>query len=847
MFERKHIRWISWILIIALLISGDFLGNLVSERTSAAENPVSYRNVIYTLDENNKDPQGIYYNISGDEAMVGDTSFGAADYQGAGDGIVIIPDAVSKDGNVYDVTNISSYAFNRCSKLREITVGDNVQKISEGAFSLSGLSKIHIGKQVQKIETSLLVPFEGTKLEEITIDPENRFYTVKDGVLFTTDMSELVRYPSQDTRTEYTIPDSVTKISQYAFESVRNVKNMMIPSGVEEIGAAAFEAATALYPVQDLRNVKRLGAMAFADVKNLRMILLGENLQIYMGKAYQNTNQIIIRSGIESLYLPGGTKTSYEVLNGCTGVKSVIFGKGMTLHRGDGAYCKELENIVLPEDLTEIPENFAKGCTSLKSIYIPETVTKIGENAFQDDTVVLYGKKDSVAESYAKEAGLTFQDIDEHVHQYEPYTFYEDEYVTITGMLCRECGHAYDCEQTLIKALPETSAFPIVTTSTPTVTPTATSTPSPPAGVTPIATPTLSPPVGVTPTATPTLSPPAGVTPTATPTLSPPAGVTPSATPTPSPPAGVTPTATSTPSPPAGVTPTATPTLSPPAGVTPSASPTTSPTAGVIPSVAPTTSPPAGVTPSATPTLSPPAGVTPSATPTASPMISLNPTVSPQESTVPYLPAAGTPDIGGTDKPSERSDLSIAGLRVRSGDNRHVTLSWSYNMSATGYEIYMSSGKNKTYRRIQTLSGQTLSYTYNKQKAGVRYRYKLRAWWTDGSRIVYGAFTKPQTITVTRLITPVISVQKKRAGSIPYLLLRVKRYNADRVQLYAATNGGAYKKIVLKTNSIKKLHGIYRIRYQKGNKTFRIRIRTYRKRGKKRLFSFYSKPVKIKG
>lgn len=721
MFVKKYTPWVSRILIIALLISGNFLENPVSERTSAAEKPVSYRNVIYTLDENNKDPQGIYYNISGDEAMVGDTSFGAADYQGAGDGIVIIPDAVSKDGNVYDVTNISSYAFNRCSKLRKITVGDNVQKISEGAFSLSGLSKIHIGKQVQKIETTWLVPFEGTKLEEITIDPENRFYTVKDGVLFTEDMSELVRYPSQDTRTEYTIPDSVTKISQYAFESVRNVKNMMIPSGVEEIGAAAFEAATALYPVQDLRNVKRLGAMAFADVKNLRMILLGENLQIYMGKAYQNTNQIIIRSGIESLYLPGGTKTSYEVLNGCTGVKSVIFGKGMTLHRGDGAYCKELENIVLPEDLTEIPENFAKGCTSLKSIYIPETVTKIGENAFQDDTVVLYGKKDSVAESYAKEAGLTFQDIDEHVHQYEPYTFYEDEYVTITGMLCRECGHAYDCEQTLIKALPDTSAFPIVTTSTPTVTPTATSTPSPPAGV------------------------------------------------------------------------------------------------------------------------------TPSATPTANPMISLNPTVSPQGSPAPSVLSTSMPDTDASAEPSERSDLSIAGLRVRSGDNRHVTLSWSYNMSATGYEIYMSSGKNKTYRRIQTLSGQTLSYTYNKQKAGVRYRYKLRAWWTDGSRIVYGAFTKPQTITVTRLITPVISVQKKRAGSIPYLLLRVKRYNADRVQLYAATNGGAYKKIVLKTNSIKKLHGIYRIRYQKGNKTFRIRIRTYRKRGKKRLFSYYSKPVKIKG
>ena len=722
MLERKYKRWISWILIITLLITGVFWKSPISGSASAADKPVSYRNVIYSLDENSKDPQGIYYHISGDEAIVGDTSFGAADYQGAGDGIVIIPDAVSKDGKVYDVTNISSYAFNRCSKLKEITVGDNVQKISEGAFRLSGLSKIHIGKQVQKIETTWLVPFEGTKLEEITIDPENTFYTVKDGVLFTADMSELVRYPSQDTRTEYTIPDSVTKISQYAFESVRNVKNMMIPSGVEEIGAAAFEGATALYPVQDLRNVKQLGAMAFADVKNLKMILLGENLQIYMGKAYQNTNQIIIRSGVESLYLPDGTKTSYEVVNGCDGLKSVIYGKGMTLHRGDGAYCKELETIVLPEDLTEIPENFAKGCTALKSIYIPETVTKIGKNAFQDDTVVLYGKKDSAAESYAKEAGLTFQDIDEHVHQYEPYTFYEDEYVTITGMLCQECGHAYDCKQTLVKALPEVSAFPTVTAS-----------PMPTASAVPMVSPVL----------------------------------------------------------------TGTPASSPPASVPPTGTPTSSPTVSV-----------------------PPAGSTAS---------------------------SGTPDNSAIDRSSKISDLSIAGVRVRSGDNRHVTLSWKYNMSATGYEIYMLSGKNKTYRRIQTLSGQTLTYTYDKQKAGVRYRYKLRAWWTDGRRIVYGAFTKPQTIMVTGLITPVISVKKKRAGSIPYLLLRVKRYNADRLQLYAATNGAGYKRIGLKTNSIKKLHGIYRIRYEKGNKTFRIRIRTYRKHGGKKLFSYYSKPVKIKG
>lgn len=730
MFARKYIRWISRILIIVLLISGNFWENPVFRRTSAAEKQVSYRNVIYMLDENNKDPQGIYYNISGDEAMVGDTSFGAADYQGAGDGVVIIPDAVSKDGKVYDVTNVSSYAFNRCSKLREITVGDNVQKISEGAFCLSGLSKIYIGKQVQQIETTWLVPFEGTKLEEITIDPENTFYTVKEGVLFTADMSELVRYPSRDPRTEYTIPDSVTKISQYAFESVRNVKNMVLPSGVEEIGAAAFEASTALYPVQDLRNVKRLGAMAFADVKNLKMILLGENLQIYMGKAYQNTNQIIIRSGIESLYLPDGTKTSYEVLNGCDGVRSVVFGKGMTLHKGDGAYCKELETIILPEDLTEIPENFAKGCTSLKSIYIPETVTKIGENAFQDDAVVLYGKKDSAAESYAKEMGLTFEDIDGHVHQYEPYSFYEDEYVTITGLLCTECGHAYRCTQSLLKPLPGTDS--------------------------------------------------------------------------------------------SGSLPSATPVGSPSESQEPSATPKETPSVSREPWQFPTVSPKQTGMPFSPPVTTSLAGEPPKSSPAVTPVANTLEPVHPQKS------------------------LSVNNFCVSSTDNYKVRLSWTENQYADGYRLFLAEGRNGKYRLLRKFGKSRTAFTYPKQKAGVLYRYKLQAQKKEKGSIIYGAFTAPMTIMVTRLVTPSVSVKKKKAGNIPYLQICVKKTNADKVQMYVSTNNKSYQAIRLRENSIRKLHGIYRIRYKRGKRDFRIRIRTYKKLRGKTLYSYYSKVVRVR-
>lgn len=729
MLHIRYRRQISRIMVLLMLLEGIFWYGRDIKTAYAADNTESYRNVVYALDENNKDAQGICYHISGDYAMVGDTSFGAADYQGAGDGIVTIPDAVSLDGRMYDVTRISSYAFNRCSKLKEIVVGDNVQEISEGAFSLSGLSKIHIGKQVRKIETSRLIPFEGTKLEEITIDPENTSYTVKDGVLFTADMTELVRYPSQDSRTEYVIPDSVTKISMYAFEMARNIKNMVIPAGVEEVGAAAFEASTALYSVQDLRGVKQLGAMAFADATNLKMLLLGDDLKIYMGAAYRNTNNIIIRSGIEMMYFPDRTQTTYEVLNGCYGVKNVVFGKGMTLHRGDCAFCKDLETIILPEDLTAIPENFAKGCTSLKSIYIPDTVTEIGENAFEGDDVVLYGKKDSVVESFAKEAGITFQDIDTHVHHYEQHTFYEDAHVKITGMLCAECGQAYNCEQSLIREIPGAGENSPSPTAEPIKTPEETQSPSP----------------------------------TAEPEK--------------------TPEETQSPS------------------------------------------------PTAEPEKTPEAAQSPTPTQSASP--TKEPEKTPEETQSPAL-TEGAPE------------LAVSGLRVYSKDNRHVTLSWDYNTSVTGYEIYRSTGKNGTYRLLQTLSGETTSYKNNDQKAAVVYYYRLRAWWTDGRMIMYGSFTKPRAIRVTRLVTPVISVQKKRVGGIPYLKLRVRKYNADKLQLYVATNQGRYKKIALKNNSIKKLHGVYRIRYQEGKKTFWVRIRTYKKLWGKKMFSYYSKPVKIK-
>ena len=50
------------------------------------------------------------------------------------------------------ITNIGEYAFSRCKKLTSITLPNSLRKIGHNAFSYTGISKITIPKDVERIE-----------------------------------------------------------------------------------------------------------------------------------------------------------------------------------------------------------------------------------------------------------------------------------------------------------------------------------------------------------------------------------------------------------------------------------------------------------------------------------------------------------------------------------------------------------------------------------------------------------------------------------------------------------------------------------------------------------------------
>ena len=97
----------------------------------------------------------------------------------------------------------------------------------------------------------------------------------------------------------------------------------------------------------------------------------------------------------------------------CRSLTSVTIPNGVTSIRG-GAFtgCNSLTSITIPNGVTSIGDGAFAECSSLTSITIPDSVTDIGYNVFKDcSNLIIYGYPGSYIEEYAKENGITFNNI----------------------------------------------------------------------------------------------------------------------------------------------------------------------------------------------------------------------------------------------------------------------------------------------------------------------------------------------------------------------------------------------------------------------------------------------------
>lgn len=137
------------------------------------------------------------------------------------------------------VTSIGDFAFWGNSAMTEVNIPDSVTRIGVGAFSDCGsLTGVEIPDSVTGIGAYAFSPC--ISLTEILVDEDNPNYSSDAyGVLFNKDKTTLICCPAGKTG-EYKIPDSVTGISDYAFESCVGLTSVEIGSSVTDIGTWGF-------------------------------------------------------------------------------------------------------------------------------------------------------------------------------------------------------------------------------------------------------------------------------------------------------------------------------------------------------------------------------------------------------------------------------------------------------------------------------------------------------------------------------------------------------------------------------------------------------------------------------
>lgn len=347
------------------------------------------------------------------------TSIGDYAFYKAGLTSIIIP------GNV---TYIGCYAFDGCSSLSSVTIQTGVETIDGGAFyGCSNLTSITIPNSVTafgggifrdcfSLETVTL-PFTERTIAELfgyytsigEWQDNSAKYSLKE-IILSGDWPYIPdRFLGGCKKLEsLTIPDGTSSIGIYAFYDCKHLASIVIPDSVETIGIGAFMDCSNLESVIIPESVTTIGDNAFKNCTSLKSIVIPDSVTSIGKDAFNNC------ASLESITLPfvGGSATENQTLkylftnvptsleevilsNQCTSIpekafyqhsriKSVNIPESVT-SIGDYAfyYCSGLTSIVIPEGVTSIGREAFRACIRIEQIAIPASVISIGNQAFE--------------------------------------------------------------------------------------------------------------------------------------------------------------------------------------------------------------------------------------------------------------------------------------------------------------------------------------------------------------------------------------------------------------------------------------------------------------------------------
>lgn len=288
-------------------------------------------------------------------------------------------------------TAIGSRCFSSCIGLKSVKLGAGLTTIGTGAFRDSGITSIKIPTKVNSIGKYAFKDCES--LKKISVDNNNAKYSCdSNGVLFNKNKTTLINYPQANTKTSYTIPNTVKTIYLYAFENCKKLSSVKLGSSVKTIGSRAFSGCYRLNSVVIPDSVTTIGSFTFWGCENLNSLKLGKKVATIGNSTFGYCN------ALKSIYIPASvTSIGSGAFDYCEVLEKITVDKNNNAYSCDsyGILFNKDKSVLIkcplankttvysvPGTVTTIEDSAFKNCHSLKKVTIGTGVKAIGGSAF---------------------------------------------------------------------------------------------------------------------------------------------------------------------------------------------------------------------------------------------------------------------------------------------------------------------------------------------------------------------------------------------------------------------------------------------------------------------------------
>ena len=361
-------------------------------------------------------------------------------YENSPEGILDIPGIIPVYFGVkplkIPVTMIAEQAFIDREKITEVNIPSTIKSIGNLAFNGC------------------------ISLTSFNVNSKNANFCSENGILFNKAKTTLLQYPSAKADTDYSIPDGVTKIEDWAFYDCNKLTVMTIPGSVTTIGEYALNFCTGLTELfVHATTPPTVGTNAFMNVNLAIPVYVPaasldaykaaagwkdfNNLQALVTEFTVNNLKYKVADHIDEVELTGyvtkptgkldipasvtyGSKT-YSVtsiveqaFDGCSALTEVTIPASVT-SVGSNVFngCSSLTQATIGDGLTEISTFMFTNCSALEKLVIGKGVTKIGSYAFANcsnlkEITVLASNPPSVA------SDRTFENVSRDIPVYVP-------------------------------------------------------------------------------------------------------------------------------------------------------------------------------------------------------------------------------------------------------------------------------------------------------------------------------------------------------------------------------------------------------------------------------------------